>query len=113
MQRGPRPRDPRSTRRYIESSRDWLASLAAAGDTAPCALCPGLVDLSLPRTHPTGPTVEHTLPIRTILAITETWADAVELCCDTNLWAVAHRRCQDRQGAAASRRPRRRPSRAW
>lgn len=106
--------DPRSTRRYIELSAAWLASL----DHATCALCRRPVDLTLPRRHPLGPTVEHTVPVRRILATTSTWAEAVALTCDTSLWAVAHSVCQARQGRAAQaerRRPRRarRPSRAW
>jgi hypothetical protein len=45
--------------------------------------------------------VEHRLPIRTILATAQTQAEALALACDTSLWAISHRRCNDRQGGQA------------
>lgn len=83
-------RDPRSTRRYRTLRAAWLPD--HHGEM--CALGCGY-----PVEH--TPTVEHTLPIRTILAMTNTWAEAVDLCCDTSLWRVAHPRCQALQGARA------------
>ncbi len=102
--------DPRSSARYIRESAAWLARIRAAD----CALCGRPVDMRLPRTVPAGPTVEHTFPVRLILRSTVTWDDAVAMACDQRHWAVAHRRCQDRQGQRASTETkRRRPSREW
>ena len=80
-----------------------------------CALCGGPVDITLPARYTAGPSVEHTLPIRSILAMTQTNKDALDLACDTSLWALAHSRCQSQQGAAVTNnrhRPRR-GSRDW
>jgi hypothetical protein len=88
-------RDPRRHRRYATAARAFIASHEPG--TA-CALCGEPVDTRLPGTIPDGPTVEHRLPIRTILATAQTQAEALALACDTSLWGVAHRRCQSRQG---------------
>lgn len=110
-------RDPRASRRYRTLRITWLRT---ADPT--CALCGGDIDITLPGTHPWGPTVEHTVPVRTILAMTDTWPDALAMACDTSLWAMAHARCQQLQGASvggrivqARNRARaiRRGSRAW
>lgn len=102
-------RDPRATRRYRTARALWLAGYK--GGTAPCALCPWPVDCSLPGTHPWGPTIEHTVPVRVLVAQARDWAQAVAMTCDTSQWAVAHKRCQDRQGGASSvERPRYAPS---
>jgi hypothetical protein len=110
-------RDPRASRRYRTLRTTWLR---AADPT--CALCGKGVDISLPGTHPWGPTIEHTIPVRTILAVTDTWPDALAMACDTTLWAMAHTRCQQQQGARATsainaerhrRDARRRGSRDW
>ena len=90
-------RDPRSHRRYVESSAAYIAALGGAA--VPCAICREPVNTTLPRTHRLGPTIEHRLPIRHIRATAQTWAQAVTLACDTTLWGIAHRGCQDRQGA--------------
>ena len=102
--------DPRSSARYVRESAVWLARISAAN----CALCGRPVDMTLPRTSPAGPTVEHLIPIRRIIRMTARWDDAVALACDQTQWAVAHRRCQSRQGQRASIESKmRRPSREW
>lgn len=88
--------DPRSHRRYVQARAAWLAGYG--GGVGVCCLCGNGVDTSLPGTHPHGPTIEHRLPIRTIRASAQTYAEAVALACDTSMWALAHRRCQARQG---------------
>ena len=93
-------RDPRSSGTYTKKRREWLNGFQR--QPAPCCMCPGLVDTSLPGTHPDGPTIEHTLPIRTILAEARTYREAVAIACDTSLWALAHKRCQSRQGQAVT-----------
>lgn len=92
-------RDPRSHKRYRTASATWIA---AQPDGSPCGLCGQPVDTSLPRTAPLGPTVEHRLPIRDILATSETQQQALDLACDQDLWDLAHRVCQDRQGASVT-----------
>lgn len=92
-------RDPRSHRRYRTARITWLRT---ADPT--CALCGKPIDTSLPGTHPWGPTVEHTVPVRTILDMSETFAQALDMVCDTSLWAAAHVRCQQLQGASAGGR---------
>ena len=105
-------RDPRSSRRYTELSADYIA--ARRHHVIECCLCHQPVTMSLPRTAPMGPTVEHRLPIRTIRATATSWPHAIQLCCDTTMWAIAHRRCQDRQGAhARNGKALRLPSRRW
>ncbi len=92
-------KDPRSHKRYRTAAKAWI------GEQPPgtvCALCAQPVDTTLPSTTPDGPTVEHRLPIRRILAAAQTQAEALALACDTSLWGLAHRRCQDRQGAAVT-----------
>ena len=89
-------RDPRSHRRYVTTRRHWLNGYQGGPGT--CCLCGNPVDTSLPGTDPHGPTIEHTLPIRDILALARDDAHALALACDTSLWQLAHRRCQARQG---------------
>lgn len=106
-------RDPRSHRRYVAARAAWLPTAEPW-----CCLCSRPVDLTLPAGLPTSPTVEHTLPIRTILAMAGSYAEAVALACDTSLWRTAHLICQQRQGAQAGNRSpkrgvRRRSSRVW
>ncbi len=106
------PSDIRSHRRYTTLARTWLPQQAGR----PCCLCGQGIDPSLPSTHPYGATVEHTLPVRVILATARSRAEALDLVCDVRLWDVAHRRCQDRQGSRAARRApvaRPTPSRVW
>lgn len=102
--------DPRSTSRYQAARRAWLPTAEPR-----CCLCGGDVDVLLPAGYPGSPTVEHTLAIRDILAMTETRQQALDLACDTSLWATAHHRCQAQQGARATnaRKQPRRGSRAW
>lgn len=105
-------RDPRSHRRYRTAAK---AFIAAHPQGTPCCLCHEPIDTSLPSTTPNGPTVEHGMPIRVILASAHSDQHALDMACDTSLWGVAHRVCQDRQGAAATnaRAVTHTPSRAW
>ena len=93
-------RDPRNQRRYREARTAWLAGYG--GGAGLCCLCRAPVDTSLPGTHPWGPTIEHTLPIRAIVTIARTDAEALALCCDTSRWALSHRRCNSQQGQAVT-----------
>lgn len=88
-------RDPRSHRRYVTAAK---AFIAARSPGIACALCGLAVDTRLPSTVADGPTIEHTLPVRRILLIAQTQAEALALACDTSLWGISHRRCNDRQG---------------
>ncbi len=108
------PRDPRTSRRYQKARAAWLPSQAGLR----CWLCDQPVDVTLPGTHPAGPTVEHRLPVRDIQATAATWDDAVALACDVNLWAICHNKCNSRQGAVVSNKrrhgkPDNPPSRDW
>ena len=96
----PATHDPRSSRRYTDTRRLWLAGYG--GQDATCCMCGRPVDTSLPGTHPMGPTIEHRYPVRMILAEARDDAHAVEMACDTSWWAVAHSRCQSRQGQAVT-----------
>ena len=91
-------KDPRGSSLYRRTKAQWLPT----ADTT-CALCGKHVDTLLPPGYPQSPTVEHTLPIRTILTMTQTWDEAVTLACDTTLWAMAHHLCQSRQGGKVQR----------
>ena len=93
-------RDPRSHRRYVTLRRHWLAGYG--GGLGMCSLCGNPVRTDLPGTDPHGPTIEHTLPIRDILALARDDAHALALACDTSLWALSHRRCNSRQGQAVT-----------
>lgn len=102
----PRPgtRDPRNSPAYRAARAEYRDELE--GTVVRCCLCHELIDLRLPYTAPRGLTIEHRLPIRVIIATTETWAEAVELAADPTYFAPAHRRCQSAQGgrvAAATR----------
>jgi hypothetical protein len=110
--------DPRSHRRYVKARALWLAGYG--GGPAPCGICGGVVNTSLPGTHPWGPTIEHRVPVRVLAQQARNRAELLTLVCDTSLWAVAHLRCQSRQGGASSRERRPRaatqgftPSRVW
>lgn len=92
-------KDPRSHKRYRTAAKTYIAGRPPG---TPCALCDQPIDTTLPSTTPPGPTIEHRLPIRTILAQAQTQAEALALACDETLWALAHRQCQDRQGAAVT-----------
>lgn len=105
-------RDPRTSGTYKAARAIWLRNCGTR-----CALCGGTVQLDLSGMHPYGPTIEHTLPIRTIIATAPDYPAAVAMCCDTSLWQLAHRRCQAMQGARAVNATRagtdQRSSRAW
>ena len=88
-------RDPRSHRRYRTAAKAHIA----ANPGATCCLCDQPIDTTLPSTTAWGPTIEHLVPIRDILATARDDAHALALACDTSTWGIAHRRCQDRQGA--------------
>lgn len=91
-------RDPRATRRYRAARAAWLPH----HDGEQCALgCGRPVDATLPALYAQGPTIEHTVPIRTLRLMARTWDELVALCCDTNTWAIAHVECQRKQGARA------------
>ena len=105
-------RDPRSHRRYT----DLAAAHIAANQDRPinCALCGQPINMTSPRTHSDGPTIEHRLPIRTIIKQATSFDEALNMCCDTTKWAIAHRGCQNKQGGhAATQRAPRTPSRQW
>ena len=105
--------DPRGHRRYATLARAFIVE----HDGTPCALCGRPVHAGLPIGHPMRATVEHTTPVRVLRRMTTDAAALLDLVCDTRLWALAHKHCQDRQGAravnAARRRTTRRGSRAW
>lgn len=90
-------RDPRSHRRY----RTLAAAYKRQHHGEACALC------HLPVVS--RATIEHRLPVRTILAMSSTDAEALALACDTSMWGMAHSRCQSQQGARAvnERKPQR------
>jgi 5-methylcytosine-specific restriction endonuclease McrA len=93
-------RDPRTSSRYQRTRRAWLNGYR--GQPATCCMCGRPVDTTLPGTHRWGPTIEHRLPIRHIIASAQDWASAVALACDTSLWALAHQRCNSQQGQRAT-----------
>lgn len=88
--------DPRGSKQYADARARYLGAL---GDVATCCMCRQPIDMSLSGRDRAGPTVEHMLPIRDILARTQTYAQAVNLACDITWWDVAHRACQCKQGA--------------
>ena len=93
-------RDPRSSRRYRTLRAQYIAD--HQGAPALCALCATPVDTTLPGTHPDGPTVEHGVPVRQLRRMAHDWDHLVALTCDTSTWSgIAHKRCQDAQGARA------------
>lgn len=105
-------KDPRSSRRYTQLRKAWLASQPHPI----CVLCGRPVPADAPGMSRWGPTIEHLLPIREIRAMATTWDEAVALACDTSRWAVAHRVCNDRQGGRTNgtpKRPRTTQSRVW
>ena len=89
-------KDPRSSRRYKTLRTQYIN---AHKPTATCALCGHTINLDLPGTHPAGPTIEHQLKVHIMQRMTDQWDTLVTMCCDTSSWALAHRRCQDKQGA--------------
>ena len=97
-------RDPRSHRRYKDTRARYLAT--ALGQS--CAMC------GLPVWD--APTIEHRLPVRTIIATAPTYHAAVEMACDVSMWALAHASCNSRQGARVTNargNAQTRPSRRW
>lgn len=102
--------DPRTHSRYQRLRREWLRTADPV-----CCLCGNDVNTALPGRHPQGPTIEHTVPIRLILVQTQTKDEALDMACNTSLWAMAHSRCQSQQGARVTngRTQPRRSSRRW
>ena len=106
-------RDPRPW--YVKAAKQWIAN----HPHPICALCNRPVNVALPSNSPFGPTIEHLVPIRRIRVEARTWAECVAMARDQNHWAIAHRRCQSRQGAqvvnAARKQPQivRRTTREW
>jgi hypothetical protein len=105
-------RDPRHTHRYQRTRREWFASGEAP---TTCCLCGGIVDTTAKHGTPLSPTVEHTVPVRTIITMTPDSAAALDMTCDVSLWRSAHSRCQSQQGARAVNSPAiiRNSSRGW
>jgi hypothetical protein len=91
-------RDPRSHRRYRTAAKAYIA----AHPGATCCLCDDPIDTTLPSTMPWGPTIEHLVPIRDIIASARDDMQALAAACDTSSWGIAHRRCQDQQGASVT-----------
>lgn len=90
-------RDPRTSSRYRRTRAAWLPH--HHGER--CPLCGRSVDATLPAQYALGPTIEHTVPIRTLRLMASTWDELVALTCDTSAWAIAHTECQRKQGARA------------
>jgi 5-methylcytosine-specific restriction endonuclease McrA len=67
-----------------------------------CHWCGGVIDLRLSGRHPDGVTIDHLTPVD----------DAPELFWNRSLWALAHRRCNDKRGASGMMPPRRQ-TRDW
>ena len=106
--------DPRSTRRYIGAARRYID--AHRNEHVACALCGGIIDMGAPSSDPLGPSVEHTIPVRWIRTHAATREECVDMACNQDAWALAHRRCQHQQGARAVNANRSQPanhSRAW
>lgn len=103
--------DPRKSRRYRAAALRWIRARRGW----PCALCGVEVNVDLPGTHPWGPTIEHTVPVRVLVATATSRANLLDLVCDEKTWALAHRRCQASQGARVTNRARQtqRGSRRW
>lgn len=99
----PRMADPRSSRRYRTAALAYLD--AHRREAVACALCGGQVDMTAPSTSDPGPSVEHTVPVRWIVANAPDYATAVDWACDVTRWAIAHRGCQNRQGGQATAKP--------
>lgn len=94
---GRRDGDPLHDARYIRKRAAWLAGYA--GQPHPCHHCGRPVDTTLPGTAQWGPTVEHTTPIRDIVAMARDYDDALAMALDTSRWALSHRRCNVLAGA--------------
>lgn len=108
-------RDPRNSRKYADLRRDYIARADPI-----CDLCGGWIDTTLPGTHRLGPTIEHRVPIRDVLAYCQTQAEVNAMALDTQTWALAHAKCNQLQGASAGgtiittrNAQRRRGSRDW
>lgn len=101
--------DPRSSGSYMRKARDYIN--ARRLQPIDCALCGEPVQMQAPSTTPTGPTIEHTVPVRHLKRMAADRAELVALVCNTEWWAIAHRRCQDKQGAKAVNM--RKKSRQW
>lgn len=106
--------NPRGSSRYAEAARAYIN--ARRRDAVACALCGQAVDMEAPPLTRWSPSIEHQLPVREIRRIARSYAEAVDIACDQSMWAVAHKICQDRQGAQAVNTRRRAtgtPSRTW
>lgn len=101
--------DPRWTRAYSVKAKAFIDLRRT--QPIDCALCGEPVNMQAPSTTPTGPTVEHRIPVRALKRMAKDRAELIRLTCDEQWWAIAHKRCQDRQGALA-RKPRPK-SREW
>jgi len=92
--------DPRSHRRYTDLAKQHIAALA--NTVVHCALCGQPVNMYAPRTTDAGPTIEHRVPVRRLRKLAHDEQDLLDLVCDTELWGVAHRRCNSNQGGIAA-----------
>ena len=95
--------DPRKAERAITPKTKAILAVHLYGQP---------VDLDASGDSPRGPTIEHTYPVRMILARAQSWEHAVELACITTQWRLAHRLCQNKQGARVTNAPHQ-PSRVW
>ena len=86
--------DPRGSREYKIARKQWLKNAADI-----CCLCGARIDMQLPHRFAGALTVEHRTPIRTIMAMARTQAEAIRMACDVSMWGSAHSRCQSQQGA--------------
>lgn len=105
-----RSTDPRSHSRYRALRLTYLARHAPA---YPCCLCGQTVDLSLPGMSPWGPTIEHRIKVDALRRVARDEAELLDLCCDTTTWGIAHRRCQNRQGAGVTNGKSKPPPSRW
>jgi len=92
--------DPRSSAQYTRAARTYINDRRRIEIS--CALCGELVNMAASSMTPLGPTIEHRIPVRSLKAMTDDRAELLRLVCDQSWWAIAHSRCQSRQGAAVT-----------
>lgn len=93
------PRDPRQSAIYRKRRREFIANADPV-----CCMCGKWIAIGAPGTHPLGPTIEHRLAVRDIMASAVSQQACDELAADTTYWALAHRKCNDAQGARVTSR---------
>lgn len=92
--------DPRSHKRYRTLADQYINDRKHTEQS--CALCGKQIPMHLSRTSALGPTIEHRVPVRQILRQAQNQAEALNLVCNTEWWALAHSRCQSSQGGKAA-----------